>query len=95
MTGEMSRADVTEEAWPVHFAIAREFGGTVRLSDKYQEPYVHIPGKGVVQIHTKDGVFATVYREATKAQVEFCPYYSDDTEMEVELALIAARAVLA
>ena len=95
MTGEMSQADVTEEDWPLHFAIAREFGGTVQPFDKYQGPYIYIPGKGRVWVCSEDGEFATVYREATKTESEFFPYYPDDTEMEVELALIAARAVLA
>ena len=40
MTGEMSKADVTKEAYPLHFAIARALKGTVHPFDMYQGPYV-------------------------------------------------------
>lgn len=42
MTGEMIKSDVTEEAFPVHFAIAKALGGTVEPFDQYQGPYVVI-----------------------------------------------------
>jgi hypothetical protein len=42
MTGEMYRSDLTEETYPLHFAIAKEFGGTVQPFDVYQGPYVVI-----------------------------------------------------
>jgi len=90
MTGEMSQADVTEEAWPIHFAIAKEFGGTVRPFDVYQGPYIYIPSKGRVWVCSEDGVFATVYRETTETSSEEFPCYLDN----LETALIAARAVL-
>lgn len=44
MTGEMRREEVTPEAYPIHFAIAKEFGGTVEPFDHYQGPYVVIGG---------------------------------------------------
>jgi hypothetical protein len=44
MTGEMSKADVTEEAYPLHFAIAKALGGEVKPFDMYQGPYVVIGG---------------------------------------------------
>jgi hypothetical protein len=42
MTGEMIRSEVTREAYPLHFAIADEFGGSVEPFDQYQGPYVVI-----------------------------------------------------
>ena len=46
MTGEMSRDDVTREAFPAHFAVADALGGTVEPFDVYQGPYVAVPPKG-------------------------------------------------
>lgn len=43
MTGEMSRSDVTREAYPSHFAIARVVKGTVHPFDVYQGPYILAP----------------------------------------------------
>lgn len=42
MTGEMYKSDVTEEEYPLHFAIAKALGGTVEPFDVYQGPYVVI-----------------------------------------------------
>lgn len=42
MAGEMSAAEVTREAYPLHFAIADSFGGEVKPFDQYQGPYVVI-----------------------------------------------------
>lgn len=42
MAGEMFASDVTREAWPLHFAIADAFNGTVKPFDQYQGPYVSI-----------------------------------------------------
>ncbi len=44
MTGEMIKSDVTREAYPLHFAIADELGGSVEPFDQYQGPYVVIGG---------------------------------------------------
>lgn len=52
MTGEMSKANVTREAFPLHFAAADEInrvlglGATVEPFDVYQGPYVLVPSKG-------------------------------------------------
>lgn len=46
MTGEMSQSDVTPDAFPYHFRIARKYHGEVRPFDVYQGPYVHIPTCG-------------------------------------------------
>ncbi len=42
MTGEMSRSELTREAWPLHFAIADDTGGQVMPFDQYQGPYIVI-----------------------------------------------------
>lgn len=42
MTGEMCKADVTRDAYPLHFALADALGGTVHPFDVYQGPYVCI-----------------------------------------------------
>lgn len=42
MTGEMVKSEVTREAYPLHFAIADEFGGSVEPFDQYQGPCVVI-----------------------------------------------------
>ena len=46
MTGEMSRSEVTRTNYPLHFAAARKFKGSVHPFDQYQGPYVFIPGRG-------------------------------------------------
>jgi len=45
MTGEMSKADVTREAYPVQFAIADAMGATVHPFDQYQGPYLRFEGR--------------------------------------------------
>ena len=42
MTGEMCRSELTAEAYPIHFAIAKALGGSVEPFDQYQGPYVCI-----------------------------------------------------
>lgn len=44
MTGEMYASDLTEEAYPLHFAIAKACNGEVKPFDQYQGPYVAIGG---------------------------------------------------
>lgn len=55
MTGEMSRDEVTEENFPIHFAIAKALGGTVHPFDQYQGPYIsNFPDVGAklwLQVH--------------------------------------------
>jgi len=51
-TGEMSQSEADDvEAWPMHHAIAKALGGTVKAFDQYQGPYVlvgsEIRGQGV------------------------------------------------
>lgn len=42
MAGEMSASEVTRENYPLHFAIADAFNGTVQPFDQYQGPYVMV-----------------------------------------------------
>lgn len=64
MTGEMCRAEVTREAYPLHFALADAFqGATVAPFDQYQGPYVSVPGHGRVFLSSDDGYFARWYSE--------------------------------
>lgn len=52
MTGEMHRSEVTPEAFPLHFAIAKAMHGTVEPFDQYQGPYVMSKrGKFWIQCH--------------------------------------------
>lgn len=64
MTGEMSQADVTQEDFPLHFALAAAFAGAmVRAFDQYQGPYVYIPSHGRFWLCSDDGYFAYWYSE--------------------------------
>lgn len=65
MTGEMSKSEVTRDAYPLHFAAADECGGTVEPYDTYQGPYVYVPGKGRFWLNSDDGVIGQWYSEAT------------------------------
>lgn len=42
MSGEMHQSEVTAENFPLHFAVAKEFGGDVHAFDQYLGPYVTI-----------------------------------------------------
>lgn len=69
MTGEMSRDDVTEEAFPIHFAIAKELGGTVEPFDVYQGPYIQLDGARL-WLSSEDGIGAYVFNETTRCKSE-------------------------
>lgn len=47
MAGEMHISEVTKENFPLHFAIAEAFGGTVHPFDQYQGPYIMIGAKDI------------------------------------------------
>ena len=73
MTGEMSKADVTREAYPIHFAIADALGGDVRPFDVYQGPYVYVPARGRMRARkfwliSEDGFDARIYDEISDRQ---------------------------
>ena len=49
MTGKMCKADVTREAFPLHFAVKdalKRRGVSVEPFDVYQGPYIFVPGVG-------------------------------------------------
>lgn len=80
MTGEMSKADVTRDAYPYHFAAADLFdGATVEPFDTYQGPYVLIPGKGKFWLVNEDGndFRAQWYDERADTLSEAFPCYGD------------------
>lgn len=81
MTGEMCKAEVTREAYPLHFKFADTHRGTVKPFDQYQGPYVLIPGRGRFWLNSDDGHFARWYdeREHT-ASFLFSPYGEDMTQ---------------
>lgn len=70
MTGEMSKADVTREAFPVHFAIADELGGSVHPFDVYQGPYIRARGHKLWLMD--DEGFCVIYDETTHLQSVPC-----------------------
>lgn len=77
MTGEMSKADVTEEAFPLHFAIAKAIGGTVEPFDVYQGPYISTPTGERLFVASEDGDNAVVWNERTdESSSEFSAYTS-------------------
>ena len=71
MTGEMSCEEVTRESFPLHFAIADAFNGTVEPFDQYQGPYVLANGQRFWIIN--DGYYLAVYLETTHRQSEWIP----------------------
>lgn len=46
MTGETHETELTAENFPIHFAVAKEFEGTVHLFEQYpaQGPFIMVPG---------------------------------------------------
>lgn len=86
MTGEMSKRDVTREAYPWHFAIADLLGGTVEPFDVYQGPFVDTPC-GRFWLCSDDGESGYIYNESNdKSSQEFLPYLDDGPEMAACLA---------
>jgi hypothetical protein len=83
-TGEMSRGDVTREAYPAHFAIAEALGGTVEPFDVYQGLYVDTKF-GRLFISMEDGGMATVWNEANTNESN--AFFYDDENSAVDAAL--------
>ena len=83
-TGEMSRSEVTREAYPIHFAIADAVGGTVEPFDQYQGPYIDTD-QGRLFITVEEGGMATVWNEATHNESN--AFFHDDENGAVEAAL--------
>lgn len=104
MIGEMCQIDpvtATEPngtEWPIHAAIAKAVGGTVRPFDQYQGPYIVIGsdvrigtrpyqlaplGLGIVRLWVNED---TVYREDTDTGE---PYWDTASAISAALSLLA------
>ncbi len=70
MTGEMNKSEVTREAFPLHFNVARKFKGEVRPFDVYQGPYVFISGKGRYWLCSDNGIAAYWYDQSREKMSE-------------------------
>jgi hypothetical protein len=93
MTGEMGKRDVTPDAFPLHFAIARALiGSSVHPFDVYQGPYILYRGgnnghNAKLWVSSDDGSLAYVYNERNDRKSETFEIYGPDAaEMAVEMA---------
>lgn len=71
MTGEMSREEVTPEAYPLHFAIADALGGSVHPFDQYQGPFVSAEREKFWLIGEDDSPRIAVFAEGRRRQSEW------------------------
>lgn len=95
MTGEMSRDDVTRDAFPLHFAIADALGGTVHPFDVYQGPYVLAQGHRLWLIGNGRYGFTAVYSKTTGQQSDWFLTRQRWTSEPRYCAIEAAREILA
>jgi hypothetical protein len=88
MAGEMSRADLTPEAFPLHFAVAVALSGSVEPFDVYQGPYVRLPAHKLWLVDSEaDPGFVFWYDEKTDSYSDgFLPYQSDSDAFAVQAA---------
>lgn len=94
MTGEMSREEVTRENYPMHFAIADAFAGSVKPFDQYLGPYILLPDaeKLWIQLHS-DNYQLVVFNDGNdEISTPFPPYIN--LEKLNKAALEAAREVI-
>lgn len=91
MTGEMSKADVTSEEYPLHFAVAKALGGTVEPFDVYQGPYVLTPAHERLFLTNNDGVSGCWWNEATSLESAMFPC---DGAMAEILAVSCAETLM-
>lgn len=85
MTGEMSRDEVTEDAFPLHFALAAKYqGATVEPFDQYQGPFVSVPGHGRIWLSSDDGYFSRWYSE--KRHQASWPFIPDGRTFQISAA---------
>jgi len=92
MTGEMSREEVTPEAYPLHFAVAESLNGTVHPFDQYQGPFVQTK-HGRLWITSEDGWVFRVYNERTDKMSDYWPIFRDN-EINKEMAVEHAKEVI-
>lgn len=84
--------DEFEQEWPMHFAIARALGGKVHPFDKYQGPYISVPGGKLWIAFDEDAPdWATVYNELNLKSSD--PFWPHGSQAEAD-AIKAARSVL-
>lgn len=98
MTGEMSRDEVTEENFPIHFAIANALGGTVHPFDQYQGPYISdLPNGGKLWLidngfgpglriwnERNDRTSGVFYFSETALQIEYARGVLEDKQKTTE-----------
>lgn len=94
MTGEMCESEVTLEAFPLHFAIAKEFNGEVRPFDHYQGPYVFLNGARIwIMPDEGDPAILVVFNEcALKSSNSFMLTY--DADFDAKQAINLASEVI-
>ena len=88
MAGEMNKTDMTKEAFPIHFAVARSTGGEVKPFDMYQGPYVYIPGQGKLWLYI-DNMRGYWYNEFNERESGYFNPYANNRE-----ACKQARSIL-
>ena len=95
MTGEMCKADVTREAFPLHFAVKEALkrrGVSVKPFDVYQGPYIFVPGMGRFFLTGDYGDFW--WSESTRLCSEpFWGWDADGAEAAVEAFRDLLRAI--
>lgn len=92
MTGEMSKAEVTRESFPLHFAIADALQGDVHPFDQYQGPFIQTRYGRLWLVSDESGSMCHIYNERTRA--ESGGFFPDATDAESN-AVECAREVTA
>lgn len=95
MTGEMHHSEVTADAYPAHFAIAKAFGGTVKPFDQYQGPYVLIGAARLWLCPEEDSGFGYIYNQDNEKKSAPFWLHWKNTDAFATTAIDAAREVLA
>jgi hypothetical protein len=80
--------DSNEEYWPLHAAIARAVGGTLRAFDYYQGPHITSP-VGTFWLSMDGDYRARVWREDTDTLSESFPAYGPDSESYAHKAALS------
>ncbi len=100
MTGEMSKSEVTEETWPIHFYVARHLRGTVEPFDQYQGPCVSTKYHNLYLCECdQEGYMLYWYDSSTGMQSsEFdnpaCTSSPENQRFCLHLALMSARYMI-